>query len=1164
MSPNLCISLLGTFKIIYKGQPHTTINSVRLQSLLAYLVLHAGEPQSRQHLAFLFWPDSTESQARTNLRKALYDLRHSLPDADTYLQVERATVLWYKTAEYRLDVEELSESLHQIADETADRNGLAKVVELYRGDLLMDCYDDWVLSLREQYRRRVQRALERFVTLLENRRAYDDGIRYARRLLDLDPLAEPTYQRLIRLYALNGDRSSALRIYHDCVKMLRRELGVDPSDTTQQIYSRILKREVHVSEPATNQLDIVADTVNLVGRTHEWQTLQSAWKLAAQGHAQFVAICGEAGIGKSRLAEEFLMWVSHQGADTAQARSHEVQGELAYAPVADLLRADAIRRHQEQLDDVWLVELTRLLPDLLSKRTDLPRPQPMTESWQRLHFFEAMANALRPQQQPILLLIDDLQWCDQETLAWLHYLISHYKNERTLILGTVRDDELDETHAFRTLQADLSRVGQMTTVNLAPLSEEETTSLAAKIVESELTLEQTSGLYAATEGNPLFVVETLRAETLFETWAGSNLTGGTTITGLPPKVYGVLQHRLAQLSPPAQIIASLAAVIGRSFSYDVLREASQQGEDNLVDSLDELWRRRIVIERGETYDFSHDRLRDVAYAEISATRRRLLHRRVAESLVAIHSEDLSTIYGQLAAHYASAGMVQDAVSYYLQAGDQSQRLYARHEALSHYTRAAELADGNDVLPDILARRGQLLLDFFQGDAAASDYERLLEQARHNQDSLQELDALLGLGWAHYVISMDQPESDSIASSWQYYEAAYAVASAIEDKRGMIRARIGTRYHFMYSQKYLDPTRINVDEALALSREIGDDDLLIDSVLAAVHFQKLSDWEKEAEALVPQLVKMGDRTRLNELYFLLLIVHVVRGHYARAIEFGEIGIKLATEIGVPPVLFPSYIAFAQIRLGRFNEAKVTLQQEVTDDDHPFSDAFNCFVRALYLLEILDYEQAVIHLEHVIEQAIQLKRSWLKVLALTHLGRALAQFEQADPEKLRGKGQELSGLDSTHWALVIGQPAVARSEIALRMGQFDKALQHIDVAIADAEAKGRQPDFVIGMELRARIYLQLEKLDRAVAVAEKGLELGTAIGDLPIIWRLYDTMAQALQKLGNQGEAIQAFQKTATIIHQLAATIPVDELRQKFLAAPRVSSIMAGLDEETSAV
>ena len=144
-------------------------------------------------------------------------------------------------------------------------------------------------------------------------------------------------------------------------------------------------------------------------------------------------IAGEAGIGKTRLAEELEGWADRQGILTANARGYAAEGELPYAPVAAWLRA----RPLPPLEPVWLTELARLLPELLATHPTLPPPEPLREAWQRNRLFEALARGVLCCGRPRLLVLDDLQWCDPDTLAWLHYLLRFDPNAALLVVGTL-------------------------------------------------------------------------------------------------------------------------------------------------------------------------------------------------------------------------------------------------------------------------------------------------------------------------------------------------------------------------------------------------------------------------------------------------------------------------------------------------------------------------------------------------------------------------------------------------------------------------------------------------------------------------------------------------------------------------------------------------------
>jgi DNA-binding SARP family transcriptional activator len=278
MEPTLHIRLLGDFNLIYADRQVTSLNTMRLQSLLAYLVLHRDIPQQRQHLAFLFWPETTEAQARNNLRQLLHQLRQVFPAVEHFLSADTHTLHWHAVTPFRLDVAEFEQALTG-ADEATRRDdqralqaALERADSLYRGELLPGCYDEWILPERELLRQRHLQALEQLLRLFEARGDTVTAIRHAQRLLGLDPLSEDLYRRLMRLFALNNDRASALHVYHTCVTTLEREMGVDPDPATREAYERLMQQETPAIEAIVHQ-PLPAATPTLIGREREWERL---------------------------------------------------------------------------------------------------------------------------------------------------------------------------------------------------------------------------------------------------------------------------------------------------------------------------------------------------------------------------------------------------------------------------------------------------------------------------------------------------------------------------------------------------------------------------------------------------------------------------------------------------------------------------------------------------------------------------------------------------------------------------------------------------------------------------------------------------------------------------------------------------------------------------
>ncbi len=379
---------------------------------------------------------------------------------------------------------------------------------LYGGDLLPGFYDEWILVERERLRTLFAGALTRLAELYEAQRAYADALACAQRLLSQDSLQESSHRLLMRLHLLNDDRAAALRVYHTCATLLRDELGVNPSPATEELYQRLLWLE---DQPQTPVQPLAATAAPLVGRTQEWNQLRGLWQSAREGHPQLVLIEGEAGIGKTRLAEEMLDTVRRQGMVVATTRAYAAEGAAAYAPLVDLLRSRPIYAALGKLDPVWLSELSRVLPELAAAHPHLPAPTPITEESQRRRFQEALVRGCLAAGGPLLIHFDDLQWCDSETLAWLHLLLRADEHGKLLVIGTLRPDEIDEAHPLHRLRLELQRSNRCVSIPLMPLSAAEVAQLAAHVTSRELSAGAQEQLFVQTEGNPLFVVEILRS-----------------------------------------------------------------------------------------------------------------------------------------------------------------------------------------------------------------------------------------------------------------------------------------------------------------------------------------------------------------------------------------------------------------------------------------------------------------------------------------------------------------------------------------------------------------------------------------------------------------------------------------------------------------------------
>ena len=698
----LHMSLLGEQAIIDNRAGSVQVRSSRAVALVAFLAVHAGSPQARQRIAGLLWPESTDAQALTNLRRELHHLRRVLGD-DGSLVVTPRELCWRDTKTCRVDVRvfDIERKAALAAAAAGDDGGIlrhaAAAIAAYRGELLPGGYEDWLLDARSQLERQCVDLCDLVGAARARTGDLAGAVEAARRRVQLQPLEEAGYRTLMELQADMGDRAGAVSTYHHCASVLERELGVAPDPATHKAFQRLMAQARPAAQspaaanPRAGRPGLAA--AQLVGRSAELSALQGLWRAAVAGRRGLVLVRGGAGVGKTRLVAEVAEMARLQGAVVATAQCFGAAGRLALAPVADWLRNDAVQSAAATLDPAWRAEVGRLLP--AGGRSTGYRAT--TAAWQRHRFFEGLARALIAVRRPLLLVLDNVQWCDQETMAFITLCLGLADDAPLLVAATLRQEDLGEDRELAGWIVRMRATGLLTEISLGPLQAADTARLAEAISGHRLPEAGTGLLHAATGGFPLYVIEAAR---------GTTDPGGTPLPA--GDLAAVLRKRLEQGTAAAREVAGLAAAVGTNFTLDLLTEASDLDADAVVAAVDELWRRRIVREFRDGYDFSHDLLRETAYAGISPPRRWLLHRRIAQGLELLHGEDTDSVAAHLAEQYAQAGRPEQAVAYYQRAADVAAGMFAHAEAISLREKALAIIAAMPQGPDRDSRELEVL------------------------------------------------------------------------------------------------------------------------------------------------------------------------------------------------------------------------------------------------------------------------------------------------------------------------------------------------------------------------------------------------------------------------------------------------------------------------
>jgi len=681
----LHVSLLGGQAITDDRTGCVRRPSSRAVALVAFLACRAGLPQPRQRIAGLFWPDSADAQALTNLRRELHHLRRVLA-GEPSLAVTPRDLCWRDTATCRVDVRafgtERAAALAAAAagdDDGVLAHAIGAIAE-YRGDLLPGVYDDWVLGDRAELERQCVDLCDLVCAAAARTGDLSRAVDAARRRVQLQPLEEAGYRTLMELQAGIGDRAGAISTYHHCASVLERELGVAPGPATGEIFQRLMAHarpaapHAGAGVPAGRPGPAAA---RLVGRSAELGVLGGLWRAAAAGSPALVLVHGGAGVGKTRLVAEFAGMVQREGAVVAGSRCFGASGRLALTPVADWLRNPAVQAAAASLGPAWRAEVGRLVPSG-SRGGRGASLRALADAWQRHRFFEGLARALLGVGRPLLLVLDNAQWCDQETLEFLTFCLGRAAGAQLMVAATLRDDNPEERAWLTDWIAGMRAAALLTELALGPLEAADTARLAGAISGRPVGEAEADFLQVTTGGFPLYVIAAMRA--------GVDLSKPAPHADLT----AVLRRRLEQATPAAQDVAGLAAAVGTNFTLDLLAEASDLDADAVVAAVDELWRRRIVREFRDGYDFSHDLLRDVAYAQVSPPKRWLLHRRVAQGLELLHVGDAEAAAAQLAEQYARGGRPDRALAYYRRAADVAAGMFAHADAIRLHKEALSL------------------------------------------------------------------------------------------------------------------------------------------------------------------------------------------------------------------------------------------------------------------------------------------------------------------------------------------------------------------------------------------------------------------------------------------------------------------------------------------
>ncbi len=700
----LRVRLFGTPTISNDDQPLRVRR--RLPRLLLFYLAARGTAVGREQIAALFWPDKSSSFARRRLRETLSQLRSALPESDVLLTFEEGIAI--DTCKVDVDVltflsllqkagrapwmvpndSPLPPDLHQT---------LVQAATLWRGPRLMAGVDLSISAELEDWHRRLENSLQlEFLPVLKRLARHEtvvgnpvQAIHWLSQALEIDEFNEELHLALLTALLELGQREEARRHYLKLEELLQRELGAAPSPEILAIRPVIFAR-TKAPLPADESLWTTHSSLRVpfIGRDDILGEMQRAYN-----NGRNLLLVGEAGVGKTRLVQEFYRRL-HPAPRLLVAPCTPQEKNLPYQPWIELFRHGVRAEEWDELPETWIGYLSMLLPELATEYGKHVEPPIWSPGQTRNALFEAVHQVLDhlSRERPLLIFLDDAQWADESTLAIATYLLQEdlFSGRRATLVLAARAEESNAQLERFMLDAPPAR---LTCLDVPQLNQREIAELTYHVFGEMPSQAFIKRMAQDTGGNPFFLLEMLRALILAQT--DLFLQDGSIHLPLPRSVQDLIEERLRRISPRAREAITAAAVIGSRFALHILEKVCAFSPPEMTEMLEELERAQLIRSvadetGGEQYLFVHEKIREAILKGLSAARKRLYHRRCARAMAEGQDSHVGPRAAVLAEHYEKAGDLEEAFRWWARAAEHAYRLSSLKDATTAFLRAEQL------------------------------------------------------------------------------------------------------------------------------------------------------------------------------------------------------------------------------------------------------------------------------------------------------------------------------------------------------------------------------------------------------------------------------------------------------------------------------------------